>query len=154
MKRCPFKTKLNKKFTSTFRNSDFHFFFIPEENDDGTYSARKNGISQMYLWAVYDTLNGNTQYTDQEKDKVMDLIFDGVLQETLSDDLYTEYCKIIKNKYTSKEEVFAVSKDFCSRAMEHYGSNLFKLGLQKRKNIILDVYYKVMDLHMPNFYLC
>ena len=97
MKRCPFKTNLNKSLTTAFRDSDFHFFFVPEENDDGTYSALKNGISQMYLWAVYDTFNGNTQYTAQEKDKVIELVFDGVLQETLSDDLYTEYC-IIKKK--------------------------------------------------------
>lgn len=151
MKRCPFKTNLNKMYTSTFRDSDFHFFFASEKNDDGTYTACRGGVLPTYLWAVYDTLNMNRQYSDQQKDKVIDLVFDGVLQTTLSDELYEEYSSIKKNKYTSKEELLNISKDFYKRCMQYYSGNIFRLGLQKRKNIILDVYYKVMDLHMPSF---
>ena len=78
MKRCPFKTEINKKFTSTFRDSDFHFFLIPEENDDGSFTLYRGSIPPMYEWAVRSVLKNNKQYTEDKKNLVVSLIFDGV----------------------------------------------------------------------------
>ena len=112
MKRCPFKTNLNKMYTSTFRDSDFHFFFASEKNDDGTYTACRGGVLPTYLWAVYDTLNMNRQYSDQQKDNVIDLVFDGVLQTTLSDELYEEYSSIKKKQIYLKRRVTEYQQRF------------------------------------------
>lgn len=151
MKRCPFKANLNKQYTATFRDTDFHFFFIPEENSDGSYSLIRGSMTPAFEWAVYDTLNHNTQYTDEEKDKVINLVFDGVLQQTFTDELYDEYRQLLRLNISTKEEAITLSKSFYKKYIEHYCETLFKKGLQKRKVLILDVIYKVMNLHMPNF---
>lgn len=151
MKRCPFKTNLNKKFTSTFRDSDFHFFLIPEENDRKFFTLFRGSIPPMYEWAIKDTLKNNHQYSKEQKDLVVSLIFDGILQQTLSEDLYEEYQKLLKITCRTKEEAMYLSKSFYKRCMEYYGETLFKIGLQKRKDIILNVIYQVMKLHMPDF---
>jgi hypothetical protein len=150
-KRCPFKTQLNKKFTSTFRDSDFHFFLIPEKNEQGSYKLFRGSVPPMYEWSVRDTLKNNKQYTEEKKDLVVDLIFDGVLQETLSDDLYTEYQRLLDCEFDTKKEALDISHSFYKTCMKYYGNNIFLIGFQKRKLIILNVIQKVVQLHMPDF---
>lgn len=151
MKRCPFKTEINKQYTATFRDSDFHFFLIPEENDDGSFTLYRGSIPPMYEWAVRSVLKNNKQYTKDKKDLVISLIFDGVLQETLSDDLYIEYQRLLKTKFSTKTEAMDIAKTFYKVCMQYYSKNLFFTGLQKRKVIILNVIQQVMKLHMPDF---
>lgn len=151
MKRCPFKTNLNKQYTATFRDSDFQFFFHWDKNEDGTYTAYRGSITPTYEWAVYDTLNMNRQYTDQQKDLVIALVFDGVLQQTLTDELYNEYHIIKNGVYKSSEEIKQISLEYSRKVNEHYAYSLRNVGLRKRTELILNVIYQVMKIHMPDF---